>query len=373
MQSEIQNCINKVIDTIDWKLNSVAKKANYENYIEIDVDDLFHRYALDLVFTCFLKQPDLIDYRADRDFWASAMDKFGRDFNSRLFRVCMLFPIILPIINWFLFRFHPSGVYRKYLYKYVSEHIEMNEKAMRESGISGERDFENVESFTNSDGSKFKRGLVDYFMDRYFKGNITRREYIHSTIGLLFAADKSTADTLAKLIYNLSLNERVQSKLRNLVLTREEGEEFEYLNWVIYESMRVITPVYIGCSRLINNDIESDVGVIPKGTFVYTPNYLIHKLEQYWGKDAQEFIPERWAESKNFHPLQYLAFGAGKRNCLGYMFAMAELRMVLCQLIKVYKFEISPKTDPRLMHTSPSLVFTIYDKPTYVRISRVST
>ena len=208
-------------------------------------------------------------------------------------------------------------------------------------------------------------------IDQFCEGKLTRTEFFNSTFFLLFAADKTTADALSKLIYHLAIYQDVQTKLRNLLLT--EGIETEYLQWVIDESLRLFPPVMFGCSRTTARDFQTESGLIPAGVFVHTNAWTIHRLPEYWGPDAEEFKPERWRDAKNFHPMQYLAFGAGKRNCPGKDFALQEIKMLIDVLLRKFKFEKSSKTSECLDFEAPFFIFTIFDQPTNIKISRIGT
>ena len=47
----------------------------------------------------------------------------------------------------------------------------------------------------------------------------------------------------------------------------------------------------------------------------FIPIYVLHRLEEYWGPDALEFNPDRWAEGKP-KPMNgsYIPFGSGARQ-----------------------------------------------------------
>ncbi len=54
-----------------------------------------------------------------------------------------------------------------------------------------------------------------------------------------------------------------------------------------------------------------------------------------WGpEDPNLFIPERHAGKR--HPIAYMGFGVGPRNCVGMRFALMELKMCLARLLHTY-------------------------------------
>ena len=69
----------------------------------------------------------------------------------------------------------------------------------------------------------------------------------------------------------------------------------------------------------------------------------MHLDKKHWGEDAHSFRPERWLENPDVkrHPFSFIPFSAGARNCIGQRFAMTELRIVVCELIKNFEFSLS--------------------------------
>lgn len=62
------------------------------------------------------------------------------------------------------------------------------------------------------------------------------------------------------------------------------------------------------------------------------------------------FIPSgfdcRWSpENKsNLNSYTYMPFGMGPRNCVGMRFAMEEIKLALCTILKHYRFFSVPET-----------------------------
>jgi cytochrome P450 len=50
--------------------------------------------------------------------------------------------------------------------------------------------------------------------------------------------------------------------------------------------------------------------------------------------DTKIFYPERFATKR--HPLAWVAFGAGPRNCVGMRFALAEIKITIIRLLQNY-------------------------------------
>jgi cytochrome P450 len=79
--------------------------------------------------------------------------------------------------------------------------------------------------------------------------------------------------------------------------------------------------------------------------WVQVPLHVIHTDEEYWGKDAKEWKPERFKDGVTKackHPLGYMPFGLGPRICIGQNFAMTEVKVTLGTMIRRYSWTLSP-------------------------------
>ncbi|KAK7028653.1 cytochrome P450 [Favolaschia claudopus] len=92
---------------------------------------------------------------------------------------------------------------------------------------------------------------------------------------------------------------------------------------------------------------------VKKGQQVIIPIMPMNRDKSIWGADAAEFIPERWDSSisvpiSNTIPGvwgQILTFLGGPRACIGYRFAIIEMKCLLFTLIRAFEFELAVPVD----------------------------
>uniref|UniRef100_A0A6G1SQ35 Cytochrome P450 3A24 n=1 Tax=Aceria tosichella TaxID=561515 RepID=A0A6G1SQ35_9ACAR len=367
---EIEQSITKVVDSIDKQIAS-----NRDPDYKFNIDDIMHKFSLDLIFRCFFKQEGQIEFDNPNDPWVKASEQaFESAKTSFLLRLAAVFPIICHLLDWLMWNFLPQGACRQKIMGFVKSQAILGLKARKQLGRmkaeAKKTDAKIDESdFMLKDGTRFKRNMVDYIIDQFLDGKLTKSQYMNSSCFLMAAANRTASDCIGYTIYLLSINQHVQDKLRESI--RADGIESEYLDWVLLESLRLRPPAPVGCSRTVERDIEIEGGhVVPAGTFVVTCSYVIHRLKQYWGYDADEFRPERWRDTSHHHPFQYLPFGAGPRGCPGRMFAMHEMKMLFTALLTRYRFEGTPRNDADKFD-SPFWIFVIPRSPTRIKIHRL--
>ncbi len=68
---------------------------------------------------------------------------------------------------------------------------------------------------------------------------------------------------------------------------------------------------------------------------MYADVYSVHYNRELWGpEDPYVFFPERHQIKR--HPMAYLPFGAGPRQCIGMRFALIEVKILLVRLLRKY-------------------------------------
>jgi cytochrome P450 len=71
------------------------------------------------------------------------------------------------------------------------------------------------------------------------------------------------------------------------------------------------------------------------GSIIKADILTIHFNPDLWGpEDPHEFIPERHLIKR--HPISWMAFGNGPKNCVGMRLAIMELKICLTRLLSEY-------------------------------------
>ncbi len=109
----------------------------------------------------------------------------------------------------------------------------------------------------------------------------------------------------------------------------EFAKKSKWIQALTNEALRLFPPAY-DLTRIASEDVQIGELSIPKGTTVVLFIILFQKDKQYWGDNAEKFLPERWfdiyREGKN---PPFMPFGVGPNNCLGQPFARLEMGILL--------------------------------------------
>ncbi|KAK2589109.1 hypothetical protein KPH14_001935 [Odynerus spinipes] len=152
------------------------------------------------------------------------------------------------------------------------------------------------------------------------------------------AGFETTSSTVTHCLYELALNQDVQTKLREEIDTvvKKHGD-------VTYNCINDMTYLHMV--------------VIPEGTSVIIPVLGIHRDPNIY-PEPDKFIPERFTEEKikARHPYEYLPFGEGPRICIGMRFGWIQTKIALVNVLSKFKFVPGPKTQNKLEFEAGSFV-----------------
>ncbi|XP_011173390.1 probable cytochrome P450 6a14 [Solenopsis invicta] len=172
-----------------------------------------------------------------------------------------------------------------------------------------------------------------------------------------YAAGFETSSTaISNTLYELALNQEIQDKLRKEIdeeyakhgssLLYDNIKKMNYLEKVFKESLRKYPPL-INFTRVAQSNYtfkDTEIS-IPKGQTIWIPIFALqHDPHIYPEPDV--FDPERFNEEavRSRHPMFYLPFGDGPRNCIGARFAIYQSKIGLIKMLRNYKFESCEKT-----------------------------
>ncbi|KAI0904509.1 cytochrome P450 [Ustulina deusta] len=122
-----------------------------------------------------------------------------------------------------------------------------------------------------------------------------------------------------------------------------KSEQCPYLQAVLYESLRLFPPAAVTLDRVVPaGGMMAGPHHVPAGTVVGTSPWVIQRLPELWGSDADKFRPERWLDKETESQRQryFFAFGRGSRFCLGRNISWIEMEKLVPTLIMNFDIEI---------------------------------
>jgi cytochrome P450 len=172
---------------------------------------------------------------------------------------------------------------------------------------------------------------------------MTDTELRDQLMTLLLAGHDTTANSLSWALERLT---RDPQTLASAVAAAEASASGDpagdaYLDAVAKETLR-IRPVVFDVGRVLTEPVEIAGYRLPAGVTVIPAIGLVHARDDIYD-DAAQFRPERMLGA-NLSPTTWLPFGGGNRRCLGANLALAEMRIVLREVLR--RAELQTTTAP---------------------------
>ncbi|KAE9385128.1 cytochrome P450 [Gymnopus androsaceus JB14] len=186
---------------------------------------------------------------------------------------------------------------------------------------------------------------------------------IKELVTLTFAAMDTTSSAMARLLHLLSRHPEVQEKLRQEIIEakrQKDGQDFSYdelvalpyLDAVCRETLRLYSPAPI-VDRIARQDaVVPLLKPITGLDVVMVSIFNANKNPDLWGKDADEWKPERWLSPLPEALLEaripgvyshLMTFIGGGRSCIGFKFSQLEMKVVISVLVENFKFSPSAR------------------------------
>lgn len=130
----------------------------------------------------------------------------------------------------------------------------------------------------------------------------------------------------------------------NPSISYDDLSKLKHLERCLFESMRLLPPVFI-FGRKLENELTLSNGVyLPPGTNCLILPLVIHRLSEYFEMpdifNPDNFLPENTSKR---HAFAYLPYSAGPRICLGMKSSIANIKIVTAKILR--RFEIKSKCE----------------------------
>jgi cytochrome P450 len=156
---------------------------------------------------------------------------------------------------------------------------------------------------------------------------MTAAELRDQLMTLLLAGHDTTATALSWALERLTRHPDVLAR----AVAAAQAHDDEYLDAVARETLR-IRPVVFDVGRVLTEPVEVAGYRLPAGVTVIPAIGLVHASNAVYD-NPEQFDPDRMLGTTQ-SPTTWLPFGGGNRRCLGANLALAEMRLVLGEVLR---------------------------------------
>ncbi|KAL4200012.1 hypothetical protein AMTRI_Chr03g54260 [Amborella trichopoda] len=310
------------------RLIPLLDKAAIEGKV-LDLQDVLQRFAFDNISKIsFGMDPCCLDpgFLPDSEFMV-AFEKATQLAAER-------FRSFLPW-SWRIRRFFGAG-YEKELRASIEKVKSFAEEVIRKK-------------MEKSEGSGTSE--VDDLLSRFMDTGMDKEFIVDIVINFILAGRDTTSAALTWFFWLLERHPQVEEAIIQEIgssneIGMDEVKQLNYLHAALCESMRLYPPVPNDSKEAATEDVLPDGTKVSKGTRVSYNPYAMGRMEGIWGKDFEEFRPERWLDKESglFVPVdsfKYPVFQAGPRVCLGKEMAFLQMKGIVCMVLKRFKIRMA--------------------------------
>ena len=176
----------------------------------------------------------------------------------------------------------------------------------------------------------------------------SNQEIVDHMIFLMMAAHDTTTSTLSSMTYELARNPEWQERVREESfalgkphISYEDVEGLEVHTRVMKETLRRYPPLPV-IPRVATAEVEFEGYRIPARAMVVVSPIHTHHMPEWWDDpfrfDPDRFSPQRAEDERHSH--SWVPFGAGPHMCLGLRFAEIQIKTVMHQLVRRYRWSV---------------------------------
>ncbi|XP_062167419.1 cytochrome P450 CYP94D108-like [Alnus glutinosa] len=209
---------------------------------------------------------------------------------------------------------------------------------------------------------KTQKGKEEDLLSRFMANEESSPEFLRDiVISFILAGRDTTSSALSWFFWLLSSkpdvkqnilkeleNIRVRRNRKNIsdAFTFDELRDMHYLHAAISEALRLYPPVPVDSKACLKDDIMPDGTFVAKGWLVTYHTYAMGRMENIWGKNCREFLPERWLENgvcRQESPFRFPVFHAGPRICLGKDMAYIQMKSIAASVMERFEIDMENK------------------------------
>lgn len=215
-----------------------------------------------------------------------------------------------------------------------------------------------------------RKCLIDYMLEVSQKNpNFTEEDVIDEACTFMLAGQDSVGAGVAFCLHLLAEHSESQeacyAEIEDILdgdnerpFTMHDIRRMRYLEQCIKESLRLYPSVPM-IARKLGEGITVGSHKLPAGSNVLIFPYATHRIEEIY-PNPEKFDPDRFSadEVESRHPYGYIPFSAGARyeilgrifrlrinymggfvdrNCIGYKFALIEMKTMISQILRHYR------------------------------------
>uniref|UniRef100_A0A0A9XVU1 Putative cytochrome P450 6a13 n=1 Tax=Lygus hesperus TaxID=30085 RepID=A0A0A9XVU1_LYGHE len=328
-----------------------------ENQSQVDLKDMFQRYAIDVIASiAFGMNVNILQETEESEFRKIGKKSFRFTLKQYLrFIFITVFPKLAkmmrvplndPEVNEYFSRIIREALsHRKQSGMSRNDFVQLFVTLQQKGSIAFEGDDQDDKYLKSEDDMKPQKKMANY--------ELTDAAMIGHAFVFLVAGFDSTSITMMNLCYELALNPEIQKKAREEivkafknrgVLDYDTLRDAPYYGQCVQEVMRLHTIIGF-LSRVCTKDytFPGTSLSIKAGQAVLIPTIGIHQDPAYY-ENPDKFDPDRFAPDVSRKNCSFLAFGDGPRVCIAMRFAMTEIKLCVARLLLDYSISLHPKT-----------------------------
>ncbi|CAF1393605.1 unnamed protein product [Rotaria sp. Silwood1] len=327
---QMSSLINRTVDSLMKKLDEQHRHGE-----SFDIFGFFKRFTMDTIWSCgFGIEADMQNNPNNPYLIQSQRVLSKENCVSKL----LILSLFMPELKWFWMKFHQCDSTIRY---WLQHYLPVTRRLISDDPqIWIKRQAEQLIKQRIKLGRTDRMDLLQLMLE-----SVSDDDFIEVR---MVAGHETGSTALAYMSYVLATHPSEQLKLQqhidayfdsnneHSVPSYEVVSEMNYLDMFIRESLRMypISPSIIN-RQSTKEFYINNVGTIPVGTIISANIYSLHFNSDLWGPvDPHTFYPERFATKR--HPLAWIPFGAGPRNCVGMRFALMEMKIALIRLLRIY-------------------------------------